>query len=47
MESRVVGEIGVDTLVTNQQIVTDFVDWKIVSTIKTNYVGAYLVTFET
>jgi hypothetical protein len=47
LENRVVGEIGVDPLVTNQRIVSDFVDWKITSALKTNYVGGYLVTFET
>lgn len=26
---------------------SDTIDWKIISTIKTNYVGTYLVTFET
>lgn len=36
-----------DNIVINQKIATEVVDWKIVSSIKTNYAGTYLVTFET
>jgi len=34
-------------LVSQRRMAGDTVDWKIIETLKTNYVGTYLVTFET
>jgi len=37
----------VDSLVINQKISSEVVDWKIVSAVKTNYEKTYLIGFET
>ena len=47
LEHRVIGELGVDPIVSNQNIANDVVDWKIVESLRTNYVGTYLLTFVT
>lgn len=45
LENRFVGELSVDPLVVNQKLANDTVDWRITSSLKTNYVGAYAIEF--
>jgi hypothetical protein len=44
LENRLIGELEVEPFLINQKMANDLIDWKIASTVKTNYPGTYLVT---